>query len=310
MKSKSKESKLNKENTKSKKSDFQNLKKKISIDELNKENELQYVPLDDDLNDNKKKFQSIEDDEITLDSEKHKYSLKAEPNIQFKSVTEFIHLFFEEFNQKQTAEKLISTHPKYKGKTVDEVIKHWGKGAERGNIVHNEIEDYINDRKKIPSHEMSKVGAAWIRYKEKNGNKFLSEKIIYSKELKIAGTIDALVYNKKNDCYHIVDWKTNKQIIKKSFNKRKGKSNSTSHLDDCNYIHYSLQLSFYKKILKEYYGLRVESLVIIHFKENADFKNLNENKFNFSGKNPHYEILKIKDMSNVIDEMLKEKKLI
>ena len=106
MKSKSKESKLNKENTKSKKSDFQNLKKKISIDELNKENELQYGPLDDDLNDNKKKFQSIEDDDITLDSEKHKYSLKAEPNIQFKSVTEFIHLFFEEFNQKQIAKKL------------------------------------------------------------------------------------------------------------------------------------------------------------------------------------------------------------
>lgn len=308
MKSHSKQSKLNKENTKTTKSDFQNLKR-ISIDDLNKENEQQYFPLDD-LNDIKKEFQSIEDDDITLDSEEHKYSLNAEPEIQFKSVTEFIHLFFEPFNQKQIAGKLIDTNPKYKGKTVDEVIKFWSKGAERGNIVHNEIEDYINDRKKIPSHEMSKVGAAWIRYKEKKGNKFLSEKIIYSKELKIAGTIDALVYDKKNYCYHIVDWKTNKKINKKGFNKKKGKSHSTSHLDDCNYIHYSLQLSFYKKILEEYYGLRVGSLVIIHFKENADFKNLNDNKFIFSGKNPHYEIFKIKDMSNVIHKMLKEKKLI
>lgn len=310
MKTKSKHSKLNKENIKTSNIDFQNLKKGTSFDELNKENELQYEPIDNNLNDNKKEFQSIEDNEITLDPEKHKYSLNAEPDIQFTSVTEFINLFFAEFNQEQVAKKLISTNQKYKGKTVDEVIKQWGKGAERGNTVHNEIENYINDRKKIPSHEMSKVGVAWIRYKQKNGNKFISEKIIYSKELKIAGTIDALVYDRKNNCYHIVDWKTNKKIDKKAFNKKKGTSDSTSHLDDCKYNRYSLQLSFYKKILEDYYGLKVKSLVIIHFKENADFKNLKDNKFNFSSKNPHYEILKIKDMSNVIEEMLKEKKLI
>ena len=76
MKSKSKQSKLNKENIKTTKSDFQNLKK-ISIDELNKENELQYV-IDDDLNDNKKEFQSIEDNDITLDAEKHVLKLSKQ----------------------------------------------------------------------------------------------------------------------------------------------------------------------------------------------------------------------------------------
>ena len=37
--------------------------------------------------------------------------------------------FFEKFDQVGIAQKLINTHPKYSGKTVDEVIKEWGKGA-------------------------------------------------------------------------------------------------------------------------------------------------------------------------------------
>ena len=180
---------------------------------------------------------------ISLDQENHTYKLKDSPDCHFSSVTEFIHQFFEKFDQVGIAQKLINTHPKYSGKTVDEVIKEWGKGAIRGTIVHNELESFIKENI-TPEHEMSIVGAAWIKEKQKDpDNTFFSEVIIYSKELGIAGTIDVLVYNKKQDTYHLVDWKTNKRIDKTSYKKKVGILNSTAHMQDCNFNHYSLQLS-------------------------------------------------------------------
>ena len=88
---------------------------------------------------------------ISLDQENHKYELKDSPDFHFSSVTEFIHHFFEKFDQVGIAQKLINTHPKYSGKTVEEVIKEWGKGAIRGTIVHNELEAFIKENMSIAS---------------------------------------------------------------------------------------------------------------------------------------------------------------
>ena len=229
---------------------------------------------------------------ISLDQENHKYELKDSPNFIFSSVTEFIHYFFEKFDQVGIAQKLINTHPKYSGKTVDEVIKKWGEGAIRGTIVHNEIEDFIKSNI-TPKHEMSIIGAAWVKEKQKDpDNIFYSEVIIYSKELGIAGTIDVLVYNKKQDAYHLVDWKTNKRIDKTSFRKKMGILNSTKHLQDCNFNHYSLQLSFYRYILERYYGLNIGSQTLFHLKENR------------------YEIFPVNYREEELMNMLREKELI
>ena len=75
--------------------------------------------------------------DITLDQENHKYILESNHDFKFSSVTEFIHHFFEKFDQEKVARKLINTNSKYMGKTVSEVINEWGKGAKRGTIVHS-----------------------------------------------------------------------------------------------------------------------------------------------------------------------------
>lgn len=229
---------------------------------------------------------------ISLDQENHKYELKDSPDFHFSSVTEFIHHFFEKFDQVGIAQKLINTHPKYSGKTVDEVIKEWSKGAIRGTIVHNELEAFIKENI-TPEHEMSIIGAEWIKEKQKDpDNTFFSEVIIYSKELGIAGTIDVLVYNKKQDTYHLVDWKTNKRIDKTSYKKKIGILNSTKHMQDCNFNHYSLQLSFYRYILERYYGINVGSQTLFHLKENR------------------YEIYPVNYHEEELINMLREKELI
>mgnify|MGYP003322446472 CR=1 FL=1 len=90
----------------------------------------------------------------------------------------------------------------------------------------------------------------------------------------------------------IVDWKTNKRISEESFGNKKGILNSTQHLDDCNFIHYSLQLSFYRYILENYYGLKVGSQTLFHLKQD---------KFKTYSVNYHED-----DLVN----MLKEKELL
>ena len=231
--------------------------------------------------------------DITLDQENHKYILDSSPEFKFSSVTEFIHFFFEKFDQEKVATKLINTNPKYSGKTLNEVLKEWRKGAERGSIVHNELEMFVKENI-APKHQMSITGARWLKEKQKNEhNSFFSEVIVYSKELGIAGTIDLLVYNSEQNMYHLVDWKTNKRIDKNSFRNKKGILSSSQHLDDCNFVHYSLQLSFYRYILERYYGLEVGSQTLFHLKENDT-----------------YEIFNVDYKSEDLINMLREKELI
>ena len=91
---------------------------------------------------------------------------------------------------------------------------------------------------------------------------------IYLTNSKLA-FINDIIYDKDKDRYAIGDWKTNKRIYTKSFNNQLGTAKATSHLMDCNFIHYSLQLSMYKYILTKYYGLNIDKLFIIHLAELA-----------------------------------------
>jgi ATP-dependent exoDNAse (exonuclease V) beta subunit len=93
--------------------------------------------------------------------------------------------------------------------------------------------------------------------------------------------------------YHLVDWKTNKRIDKNSFRNKKGILPSSEHLEDCNFVHYSLQLTFYRYILERYYGLEIGSQTLFHLKENDT-----------------YEIFNVEYKSEDLINMLREKELI
>tara|TARA_B100001173_G_C16006767_1_gene555900 strand:+ start:145 stop:924 length:780 start_codon:yes stop_codon:yes gene_type:complete len=210
--------------------------------------------------------------DIYLNEPDHKYILKDEPDFKFFSVTEFIHRFFEPFDRVGIAKNLIKRSPKYRGKKIDEVLEDWSKGAIRGTIVHNAIEDFIKKNKTpiFSEHSyMANVAINWIKNirSKKPGLEFFSEVIVYDKALGVAGTIDLLVYDKEKNIYHIVDWKTNKKINKQPFGNKRGITEASSHIGDCNFNHYALQLSFYKYILERSYNLEVEKLYLFHIKD-------------------------------------------
>jgi len=76
-----------------------------------------------------------------------------------------------------------------------------------------------------------------------------SEKIIFSPRLRLAGTYDALFMTKDKRCYVLLDWKTSKNIEFKNQWNSFGLE-PIQHLDNCNFIHYSLQLKLYSYILR------------------------------------------------------------
>jgi len=230
---------------------------------------------------------------ISLDEESHTYSL-SKSDIKFQSVTEFIHKFFNPFDENKIAKKLTQTNMKYKGMSVEELIANWNKRRDRGTVVHKEIEEFINSNFIIKNESKfdskSIQGINFLKQKcIKESNVIASEVIIFSETLKLAGTIDLLIYNKSKNHMSIVDWKANKKINKTSFNNsRKGIKFPLKNMDDCNFNHYNLQLSMYQYILENFYNVKVQGLFIVH---------LNENYFNYKNYMCEYK-------KNIIEKML------
>ncbi len=113
------------------------------------------------------------------------------------------------------------------------------------------------------------------------------------KHLKIAGSVDMLFEN-KDGTLEMYDWKRCKKIDKT--NKwAKAKTKCISHLDDCNYNHYLLQLNTYKFLIEKNYGKKITKMYILTVHPN----NENEN----------YIRIEVPDLSKDIQNLMKLRKL-
>ena len=204
---------------------------------------------------------------IKLQREDHKYILDTNPNLEFTSVTTFIGQFFEEFNAKKIATKLVTSNRNYMGMTVEEVLATWSDAAEHGTKVHEELENYILHKDTL-TEPKSIQGMNWLnKYKMKSNFDVYPEVIIYSEELKLSGTIDLLLFDKINNKYIIMDWKTSKKIDTKSYRNKRGIKPASANIEDTKFNHYALQLSLYRYLLEEFYGIEVTQHLIIHLKD-------------------------------------------
>ena len=204
---------------------------------------------------------------ISLNEELHEYRLLDQPGETFTSVTTYVDHFFEGFDARRIATKLVKTHPKYADHTIESLIAEWAATAEYGTKVHNEIEDWFK-KKKEPREQKALNGRDWLEeYRTRSSMDIHSEVIVYSTELSIAGTVDILAKDNVTGEYGIIDWKTSKKIETSSYAQKMGTHKSTKHVMDCNFYHYSLQLSLYRYILEEYYGLKIRNQLIAHLKD-------------------------------------------
>ena len=204
----------------------------------------------------------------------HKYVLFDNPDIKFRSVTEIVGEFFEPFDNNAVAEKLVASHPKYRMMTVKDVISMWDAKRDFGTKIHNEIETCLNDEGypnniNIYQYDVkTRYALDWLRqFESKYDLEIYPEVKVFSTEVNIAGSIDVLLYNKNTDSYAIIDWKTSKKIDTRSYKNKKGTHPITENMQDCKFVHYSFQLSFYRYLLEKYYGLNISNQLIAHISD-------------------------------------------
>jgi ATP-dependent exoDNAse (exonuclease V) beta subunit len=114
-----------------------------------------------------------------------------------------------------------------------------------------------------------------------------SELCVGSSNLGICGMVDQLYYSEPLNGLVIFDWKTNKKIDYVS-KYNKWMLDPISHLPECEFTTYSLQLSLYKHIIELETNLKIKGCYIVWFNE----------------KNDGHKLIQCADLQKEISEML------
>jgi hypothetical protein len=165
---------------------------------------------------------------------------------------------------------------KYARMTNSQIKELWnenGKEASaKGTMLHKRIELFYNDIETSDELTIAKEFSYFLAFNETIKNRlepYRTEWSIFRKELNLAGQLDMLYKIKREDGsytggFALYDWKRSKEIkMDNSYEKGLG---VLSHLDHCNYVHYSIQLNIYKRMLETLYDIQVDEmcLVILH----------------------------------------------
>lgn len=236
-------------------------------------------------------------DEVKIDWETHTYTDKQ--GEVYQSVTRFIGLFHEKFDKHKiaplTAKKrkriakeeslrrgvslntVLQGYPEFnRGITKEEVIREWHENMvqaqQKGTLVHDTIEQYL--RYGFCDNKEYEYYAQWVARYIAHYGKAYPESTFYLKKALLAGTSDLPLTrtSSKRSILDIKDFKTNEikfdstridsytgQIV----HDNRYMFDPISHLEDCNYNHYALQLSTYMYMAETELGFKPGSIELI-----------------------------------------------
>ena len=182
--------------------------------------------------------------------ETHKYFLDGKELVSCSTLVKFFSPTFDEKGE------IIKRCADREGITVEELQKRWDKekndAADRGNSFHTQAQYWV-ENKKVGEGDYKDIVKQLTKFKFKG--KLIAERKVYNKDFGIAGTID-LTEIFKNNVKYLYDYKTNKKLKMRGFFDREKRRftnmlDPIKHLEDCNFVHYSLQLSLYRLIEEE-----------------------------------------------------------
>jgi ATP-dependent exoDNAse (exonuclease V) beta subunit len=236
------------------------------------------------------------DEQILFEEEEHKYTILCDKETKYTSVTTYVHDQFEKFDADLIIGKMMASpywpKNKYYGKKPYEIKELWEKNrdeaANAGTKMHYDIECYYNEM------DVSNDSIEFQYFKEflekhQHMKAYRTEWTVFDTDLKLAGSIDMVFYNEKDNTYHIYDWKRCKEIKKSNGYNKYSINPILSDLPDTNYWHYTLQLNIYKALLEKNYDMKISScaLVCLH-PEN---------------KNKSFQIHKVPDLNDTIQKL-------
>jgi len=231
---------------------------------------------------------------IVFNEKAHSYnSLNPDENIVWTSVTTLVSNFKEPFDQEGVAKKCAKNKKsKWYGLKVEEIIQLWNNESNRamdlGTFYHNQREADLCSFASIEREGYNlpiftpivKPDGDKVAPDQKLDPGVYPEHMVYLKSAEICGQSDLVEV--VDGRVNVIDYKTNKEIKMNSYVNWEGVSKKMlpplSHLEDCNFQHYALQLSIYMYIiLKHNPKLKPGKISIHHVK----FVNQGEDKFGY-----------------------------
>jgi len=228
------------------------------------------------------------DTEVDYNDAAHRYSVAGQ---RYTSASQLV----EKFTNKFDAVTVATNYARKHGQTAEYWIEQWAKknsaSLERGNAIHDANETVLHARmidtfnhQQIPViGETTPESIPWIErpdgvYTERklwhHGYKIAgrADKIIL---LTMRGELEQLQYGDINmttakllRIANVEDYKTNEKLNFESYQFKDGKRKMMlaplTHIQDCNWFHYCLQLSTYMFML-EYQGFIPGTMHIIHY---------------------------------------------
>lgn len=200
------------------------------------------------------------DGRISFEPGEHKYVVDG--TIACESVTELVGNCFEKFDADYWAERKATPTV-----TAEQIKAQWERKGEIARILGTQLHDRIEHHYLgyVPDDEaLAEPGFRhFLRFAERHKlHPYRSEWPIFMEEYGLAGTLDFLTFD--GEKYEIYDWKRSTKVVDNygtlrtdSFGKRA--LAPIDSLPDTTYHHYALQLSFYRYILAQKYGIEVSA---------------------------------------------------
>jgi hypothetical protein len=244
---------------------------------------------------------------IKFTAENHKYtSIDDSDNINWTSVTSVISLYKKPFEkEKQATKSAKNKRSKWYGLTPEEILNKWEESTNvalsLGTWYHNQRE---SDLLACNTITRNNIQLCVHRPIEEDGIKLAPdqnltegiypEHMVYLKSAGICGQADRIEI--VSNTINVYDYKTNKEIKKESYTSWDGTKEKMlhpiDHLDDCNYMHYALQLSIYMYIINKHNpNLKPGKIVLEHivFKKEKEDKYGNPVYYKDEDGNPYVE---------------------
>lgn len=211
------------------------------------------------------------------------------------NVTTFVKTFFEPFDLNKVIKNILNSEkmndPSYEyfGMNRNEILTSFRDSSISGTKLHSNIRKHSLDN----SHRMDTPEfAQYLQFMNVHSglSEIECERKVSDSTLEITGAVDMIAKN-ADDEYVLIDWKRTKKIELPSSTSKRSTHSSLSHIKDCNFIHYSMQLNLYKYLLRREFDIKHMYIVQLH--PNISI----------------YEIFTVPDMSEEIKIMIDERLL-
>lgn len=215
---------------------------------------------------------------VYLEPEEHVY-IHGETGEKFKSVTTVLGMLEPHFPVEEVALAISlksdeNKKPEYRGLTKEQILEEWKKinkeANEYGTKVHEILEKYLlSDRLYTPKDDYEKEIITKYQKVDKMTGTLYPETILFSAKYKIAGMCDLI--EDFGDYFNVWDNKTNKKINYIS-PYRNWLNKPVSHLSDCQYNVYSLQMSIYAYLYQMETKKKVGRLALYYLNPEKDYE--------------------------------------